>query len=462
MNKRGKSAINGCLRKNPINPLYFTDNSGKAIFLTGSHTWAVMQDMWTEKEGRNDLNFDEYLDFMEENNHNFLRFWTFGASPEGGSWTEEIVYHDPLPYIRSGQGTALDGKSKFDLDKWNDEYFERLRERAIKAGNRGIYVSIMFFERCSIMWGKGRSNPLVTHPFHIENNINGLNGIPSLEEQGTIYSLKIQEVVDYQKAYIRKTIDTVNDLDNILFEIINEAPWYPETVVWHYHMVDYVHQYEKTKPKQHPVGMTAEGEPQNNKILFDSNADWISPGSGLASLYRYNPPESDGRKVIISDTDHLWGFGGNYKWVWKSFIRGLNPIFMDPWQPLPGPLRKDYFGIVYNSRDYRDWPLIRKSMGYALDYARRIDLNRMQPYSKLASSGYCLAIPGEQYLVYIPEGDGVGMNLLPGKKLYNVEWFNPTTGETIIDKPVEARPYPGNVFTVPFSSDAVLYIYAAK
>jgi len=26
-------------------------------------------------------------------------------------------------------------------------------------------------------------------------------------------------------------------------------------------------------------------------------------------------PPSDGRRVILTDTDHLWGAGGNYRWA---------------------------------------------------------------------------------------------------------------------------------------------------
>jgi hypothetical protein len=34
----------GPLRVHPDNPRYFTDGSGRAIYLTGSHTWANLQD----------------------------------------------------------------------------------------------------------------------------------------------------------------------------------------------------------------------------------------------------------------------------------------------------------------------------------------------------------------------------------------------------------------------------------
>jgi hypothetical protein len=40
----------GPLRVHEDNPRYFADDSGKAILLAGSHTWAVMQDMWLETQ----------------------------------------------------------------------------------------------------------------------------------------------------------------------------------------------------------------------------------------------------------------------------------------------------------------------------------------------------------------------------------------------------------------------------
>ena len=75
--------------------------------------------------------------------------------------------------------------------------------------------------------------------------------------------------------------------------------------------------------------MTFQYKGGSNKTLLNSPADWISPNN--EGGYRDNPPAADGTKVIITDTDHLWGIGGNSAWVWKSFLRGPNPIFMDPY-----------------------------------------------------------------------------------------------------------------------------------
>ena len=66
--------INGALRHLPSNPRYFTDNTGEAIFLTGSHTWENFQDM-SSREGRPKFDWNEYLNMMVKNNHNFMRLW---------------------------------------------------------------------------------------------------------------------------------------------------------------------------------------------------------------------------------------------------------------------------------------------------------------------------------------------------------------------------------------------------
>ena len=40
----GAVRASGPLRVHPRNPRYFTDDGGRAIYLTGSHTWSNLQD----------------------------------------------------------------------------------------------------------------------------------------------------------------------------------------------------------------------------------------------------------------------------------------------------------------------------------------------------------------------------------------------------------------------------------
>ena len=54
----------------------------------------------------------------------------------------------------------------------------------------------------------------------------------------------------------------------------------------------------------------------------------------------------------------------------------------------------------------------------------------MTPRQDLVDTGYCLANPGLEYLVYLPQGGIVNMNLVRGN--YTVDWYDPTNP----DKPV--------------------------
>lgn len=138
----------GPLRVHPTNPRYFDDGSGKAIYLTGSHTWASFQDRGFGNPPPI-FDFNGYLDFLGKYKHNFIRLWVWEQA-FGAPWTTNDYYFHPLPYQRTGPGTASDGLPKFDLKQFNQAHFDRLRARVIAARDRGFYVSIMLFQGWSI------------------------------------------------------------------------------------------------------------------------------------------------------------------------------------------------------------------------------------------------------------------------------------------------------------------------
>ncbi len=407
--------MDGPLRVSKKNPRYFTDNSGKAIYLTGSHTWNNLLDMVTNDSSEK-FDFAHYLQWLKKYHHNFIRLWTWELIDWNTSANREKEPKDhtvvPHPWARTGPGNALDGKPKFNLDKFDPEYFDRLKKRVKMAEQENIYVSIMLFEG----WGLQFSpNAFENHPFHPDNNINGINGDANSDGSGIeIHTLANREITMIQENYIKKVIRTVNGFDNVLYEIANESQ--PSSTPWQYHMIAFIKKYEKTLPKQHPVGMTFQYKGGSNSTLFNSPADWISPNP--EGGYRDNPPTGNDRKVVITDTDHLWGIGGNQTWVWKSFLRGLNPIFMDPYE----------CKVLARKCDTLWTESVRKSMGYTLLFARRMNLIHMNPEPDLASSGYCLAHKGKEYLVYLPEEKQVEVDLTDARGPYQVKWFNPVNG----------------------------------
>ena len=446
--QKQEELFHGPLRVSEENPRYFTDNEGKAVYLTGSHTWNNLVDM-SQPDSPEKLDFVQYLQWMKEYNHNFIRLWawellnwdTDGISDEANIY--QVALH---PWVRTGPEDALDGELKFDLHHFNPVYFERLKERVSLAANEGIYVSIMLFEG----WGLQYSHrAFENHPFHPDNNINGISGDSNNDGNGLeIHTLENKKITAIQKTYIKKVIDVVNEFDNVLYEISNEN--HPPSTEWQYHMISFIKDYEKQLAKQHPVGMTFQYKGGSNDILMKSPADWISPNN--EGGYRDNPPPSDGSKVIVTDTDHLWGIGGNQAWVWKSFTRGLNPIFMDIYEGrvLAGKSGKFKPGWVEP---------IRKSMGYTLMFANRMNLIAMIPEPELASSTYCLANRGIEYLIYLPGDHQVIVNLEDVSGPFKVEWFNPEIGESIESESING----GNKLTLtsPFgTADALVYLKA--
>jgi hypothetical protein len=396
------------------------------------------------------FDFAAYLDFLEAHYHNFMRLWAWeGGCSAVGPRARQVF--EPLPYLRTGPGTALDGQPKFDLTQWNPAYFDRLRTRVSTAAERGIYVCIMLFQGWSIARKKShRLSPWPAHPFNRENNVQGIDGDADGDGEGDdVHTLAVPAVTRVQEAYVRKVVDMVNDLDNVLYEITNETPI--GSAEWQYHIVRTVQQYEASKPKQHPVGMSYfySGVAGAMNALYAGPADWIAPGNdGQVFRYHDDPPAADGRKVILADTDHFFGVGGDQKWVWKSFTRGLNPIFMDPLQA------RDWVG----GWEPDQWEPARRAMGQTRRVAERMDLAAMVPRGDNASSGYALVHPGHEYLVYLPQGAEVTVDLGTARGELAVEWINPLEGPVSPTGTVTGGGQ--RRFTAPFEGDAALYLKA--
>ena len=438
----------GPLHIHPENPRYFTDGSSKVIFLTGSHTWANFQERGVEGETP-DFNYERYLNYMEGYGHNFMRMWTW----EHAQWmqfvsSDTLIRYKPMAYMRTGPGKAIDGKPKFDLSRFNQAYFDRLRERVTAAGERGIYVSVMLFQGFSVeqKGTKGidpkKGNAWEGHPFNEKNNINGINGDLNSDGEGDeTHTLKNPKITRLQERYIRKVVDTLNDLDNVLWEISNES--HTGSVEWHDHMIRFIKEYEASKPKQHPVGMTS--SPITNPPLFAGPADWISPNG---KSYLNDPPDTKGRKVIIVDNDHIKPWDSDPEWVWKNFMRGNQFILMDHYM--------DYRMGSPAQPDPKHDPA-RKAMGLARRLTDRVDLASLIPWSDLASTRFCLADPGREYLIYRPASGPKKFTVTLKPATYSVEWIKTSNGNKVQSQDHQANAG-NNTFVSPFDGPSILHL----
>ena len=441
----GPATTQGPLHVSTVNPRYFADRNNKIVYLTGSHTWGNFRD-----RGLTDppapFDFGLYLDFLASHNHNFIRLW---AWEQPHSWNNNLDqlkrYFTPFPWQRTGPGTATDGKPQFDFTKFDQSFFDRMRARVTSAAARGVYVSVMLFDGWDVA---NACNPTDGgFPYGAGNNVNGISVGSSATSCTDIQTLAIPAVTQIQDTYVKKVIDTVNDLDNVLYEIANETTGGAEP--WQYHMIDLVKQYEAGKPFQHPVGMTTPGGGDDPSIIA-SHADWISPVNPLML--------SDGTKVVLNDTDHSYywttlesnGPGAQRAWAWETLTLGASPLFMDPYLEV-WPPRNSPSG---NTPDPM-WNVLRDALGNTRRYADKIDLAHDVPSGSLCSTGYCLANPGTQYLVYQPSSGAFTVTMVAGN--YNYEWYNPQTGAVALTGTLSVAT--GSVsFTPPFTGDAVLLL----
>jgi hypothetical protein len=455
--------ITAPLRALSSNPHYFTDGSGKAVYLTGSQTWNTFQD-WGTNDSVQPIDFTAFVNMLVSHNHNFTLLWatelpTFHGLPSTASSPPDFVV-TPHPWLRTGPGNASDGKPKFDLTRFNQAYFERLHDRVQQLGAAGIYAGCYFFtgEWLNIFRFPGDGYPL--------SGSNNVNGVDDGGGTGAVTMTAPNAVTAIQDAYVRKVIDTLNDLPNVLWAVSEEAP--ANSTWWNSHLIAIVRSYEAGKPFQHPIGYAVTIGLKDANLL-DSDADWIAPSS------RISPTTSSGNghpasKVNINDSDHsyweMWNDPPqtNRNYFWINFTNGNQTLFMDPY-------------VVYYPRQNRNlsppptngisprpdarWTNVRDTMGFIRGYADRMNLAAMTPQGDLASTGHALAntSPGNaEILVYAPAGGALDVNLSGINALFSVEWMNPETGVRALGESVHG----GGMLTLfppfPFGLDAVLYL----
>jgi Family of unknown function (DUF6298) len=439
------------LTRSVQNPNYFAREDGSVVVLQGSHTWNNFQD---SDRGAGNFDYTAYINFLAANGHNFIRLWVWeGTHPQEDNWR-------PVLYARTGPGTAADGGPKYDLDQFNQAYFDRLRARVQEAGNAGIYVGIMLFQGWS-MQASLNSAYWNHHWYHPNNNIQGLNGDPVIGNGMGMYTLDAPATLARQKAYINKVIQTVNDLDNVLYEIGNEHDTC--SAAWQYELINHIRSVESGMPKQHPVGMTSIGTPfvvgGNDRVLA-SCADWLSPGredfhSGDIA-WRSDPTQATGSRVFLLDIDHIFPDPPEdiRVWNWRVFLRGYQALHMD-----------DAFGTgiggAWRFEDSLVRPRIhmRGSIKQINHYAhQRCDMRFTLPHSELSSTGYCIANPGKQYLILRPGPGTLTVNLSAGAgKQFSIEWLDVATDSVSHGADI-AGGSGAHSFTAPFSGSAVLFL----
>jgi len=195
----------GTLRLHPENNHYLEYRGKPLILVTSAEHYGALVNK----------DFDEmaYLEALAGEGFNYTRIFT-------GTYIEPV---DNIFGIRENTLAPPPGRylspwvqeeGKYDLDRFNPEYFSRLRAFVSRAEALGIMVEVTLF---SSIYDQSAWELL---PFNVHNNVNGA-GHMDLRFVHTLYH---GELGAYQEKFIRKMVRELNEYDNIFFEIQNE-PW---------------------------------------------------------------------------------------------------------------------------------------------------------------------------------------------------------------------------------------------
>lgn len=130
------------LALHPDNPHYFLFRSKPTVLITsGEHYGAVVN-----------LEFDyvKYLDTLQRDKLNLTRRFLAYREQSGAFGIANNVLAPKqekfiAPWARSSVPGYFDGSNKFDLTKWDEKYFTRLKDFVAQAAKRGIVIEANLF-----------------------------------------------------------------------------------------------------------------------------------------------------------------------------------------------------------------------------------------------------------------------------------------------------------------------------
>ncbi len=427
----------------PYNPHYFI-YQGKPTLLVGSgeHYGAVINP---------DFNFDVYLETTKKEGFNHTRLF-LGDYCEGPN--SFCIMHNTLepapgkflaPWARSTQPGFSFGGNKFDLDKWNPAYFDRLHRFMNKANDLGIVVECVFFF-VGMSWDH--------MPFNTKNNINKTSEISASDYM----TLSNGNILEYQKAYCLKLVHELNPYDNVILNVANE-PWFfnqeqegfssparDETKDWIKEVSEWIVTEEKKLPKKHIISVdyTNEGHVISKEEL---EKYWIN-----ISVFNHHY-DKDAASVKL-----------NYKAIPRAFAfneTGLMPVYTSQYR-IQGWKYLMSGGALYNNLDFTfqtgyedgtgkgefscEWYngsgdlRTRNELKVLVSFFNSIDFIKMKPARELLTvyfgdkDIYLLANDGKQYAVYIVGGKNTGYRLNIPFGNYRVEYIDPVTGIKILEE----------------------------
>ena len=371
------------------------------------------------------------------------------------------------PWARSGKGRAWDGLSKYDLEKFNPWYFERLKRFAALCDAKGL----VFFHN-DYMQHALLETPAhyVDFPWRPVNCIQDTGMPDSVPAANAFYDISNPVRRKLHRLYIRKCLDELGAYRSVVFLVSHE---YTGPLSFVRFWLDVIMEWEKEHHRRVHIGLGA-CKDVLDAILTDpvrgrriSTIDlrywWYLPDGSLMAppggkeiparyaLAFWGVNAEAVRRMVAPYLDRgLQNLGGSsppqihrqiveyrLKYPDRAIIQWIPPDFVGSWAAftggcsmligqMPYPGLKDppeYISPERCKEIFPTYKFIREHLARAL-----VD---MKPADSLLSDSrdtWCLADPGRNYLVFASRGGSFRIDLSKGAGKFEAKWFDPRTG----------------------------------
>ena len=350
-------------------------------------------------------------------------------------------------YGAEGLHPFLQRDGKWDVDAWNDAYFEQIRQSAKALEEHGIILhlqlwQIVYFKDGGRRWQINYLNPT-----------NNINEWTASFGQGRQY---IDAPADsparrHQQQWVRRILDALHGRGNVIIDVINELGNGMGTLEWAAEVVGWIRQWETERNWTFIVGVDSEHHYHPDRFgpytdVFDLIIlnELRSRTFAQAPIKSFNMPavsvrSSDGlnqrRDYLFLDPDSVGPehqtryrtlcyrslFSGlqSIGAYWKSQVADADYRQMQEWPTYAEALRTFWTKIAPH------WPVLRP------------DIENPVVFDAPTPHAYALTSP-DLYTVYLECGSHTYNNAYPASTLRircpfetpRVECFNPRTGET--------------------------------
>lgn len=426
----------------PENPNYFLFQGKPTILVTSAeHYGAVMNA---------DFDYEKYLSTLKNDGLNYTRIFLGPYSEMGNNLfgiSNNTMNPKPESWLTPWVKDSV--SNKFDLTKWNDDFFKRIHAFVAKAAENDIVVEVTLFTSyyTNHQWS--------TSPFNPTNNVEALDSIP-FKQVNTIHNGPLMAI---QEEYVRKVVSELNEYGNIIFEIQNE-PWSDNPQL--------IETIAETDTATHPFAWQKKVEIANTQSL-----DWQKKIAAIITEEEQQLPNKHLIAQNISNHKHkienpdpnisIFNFHYAYPVAASQNIGIKKVIGLDETGFMP-PIDKHYRsqawkfmlagGALYNNLDYSftvgfedgTYPIDSGTPGYGgqeyrmrlkimKDFIESFEFIKMKPDNSIlqvirgeVAEFQVLAEPGRQYAIYFDKPTGAAIQLKVPDGEYRTEWINADTG----------------------------------